>query len=197
LAGRHDQHGRDRRVAVDRAGYVRRIGRQSLVLSRDDVATELPTTPNELYVDCTAPGIRPTAAHPVFSGDRILLQYVTIGIVPWSAATIGYVESTRDDDREKNRLCPVLTFEADTASVLRTAYAGMGGLAARGAERDVGAWTEACRLNPAAGAMSRIGHPDVADALASMAKHFGPAMANLAHRLTTTPSDRPEAMPAA
>ena len=100
---------------VERAGYVRRIGRRSLVLDRGDVVTELPTTPHELYVDCTAPGLRATAARPVFSGDRIVLQYVTIGIVPWSAATIGYVEATRDDDREKNRLCPVLTFEDDVA----------------------------------------------------------------------------------
>ena len=168
---------------VERAGYVRRIGRQSLVLTRDDVTTELPTAPDQVYVDCTARGVRPTAVRPVFSGDRVLLQYVTIGIVPWSAATIAYVEATRDDDREKNRLCPVLTFEADVAGTLRTAHAGMTGLALRGAERDIAAWTEACRLNPAAGAMSRLGQPDVAAAFASMGEHFGTAMANLAHRV--------------
>lgn len=116
---------------VERGGYVRRICRQSLLLSRDGVGTELSTTPRQLYVDCAAPGIRPTARRPVFSRDRIVLQYVTIGIVPWSAATIGYIEATLDDDREKNRLCPVLTFEADVAGALRTAYAGMSGLAAR------------------------------------------------------------------
>lgn len=182
---------------VEREGYVRRIGRQSLVLSRGDVVTELPTTPNELYVDCTAPGVRRTAARPVFSADRILLQYVTVGIVPWSAATIGYVEATREHDREKNRLCPVLTFEADIAGALRTAYAGMRGTAARGAEQDLRAWTEACRLNPAAGAMNRIGQPDVASALGSMAEGFGPAMANLAQRVAATPTESPEALPSA
>ncbi len=176
---------------VEREGYVRRIGRRSLVLSRDDVVTELPTTPDEVYVDCTAPGVRATAAHPVFSDDRILLQYVTVGLVPWSAATIGYVEATRDDDREKNRLCPVLTFEDDVAGALRTAYAGMSGLAARGAESDVGAWTEGCRLNPGAGASSHVDDPDVASALTSMATNFGPAMANLADRLAPHSEDRP------
>jgi hypothetical protein len=180
---------------VERAGYVRRIGRQSLVLSRDDVVTELLTTPNQLYVDCTARGVRSTAVQPVFSGDRILLQYVTIGIVPWSAATIGYLEATRDDDREKNRLCPVLTFEADVAGTLRTAYAGMRGLSARGAEPDVSAWTEACRLNPAAGAMSRRDQPDVASALTSMAENSRPAMANLAHRVGATPAKRLAGVP--
>lgn len=176
---------------VERGGYVRRIGRHSLVLSRDDVVTELPTTPDEVHVDCTAPGVRATAAHPVFSGDRILLQYVTVGLVPWSAATIGYVEATRDDDEEKNRLCPVLTFEDDVAGALRTAYAGMSGLAARGTEQDIGAWTEVCRLNPAAGASSHVDDPDVASALTSMATNFGPAMANLSDRLAPPSGDRP------
>lgn len=182
-------------VRVERAGYVRRIGRQSIALSRDDVVTELPTTPDELYVDCTAPGVRPTAPQSIFSPGRILLQYATIGIVPWSAATIGYVEATRDDDREKNRLCPVLTFEADVAGALRTAYAGICGLLARGSEADLAAWTEACRLNPAAGAMSRIGEPDVAGALASMAGNLSPAMANLAQRAATISTERGENVP--
>jgi hypothetical protein len=131
----------------------------------------------------------------VFSGDRILLQYVTIGIVPWSAATIGYVEASRDDDREKNRLCPVLTFEADVAGTLRTVYAGTTGLAVRGAQPDIGAWTEACRLNPAAGAMSRVDQPDVASALTSIAENIRPAMANLAHRVGATSAGRLAGVP--
>jgi hypothetical protein len=169
---------------VERGGYVRRVGRQSLILSRGDELTELPVTPDEVVVDCTAAGVRPTAPRPVFARDRIVLQYVTIGLVPWSAATIGRIEATRgQDDEAKNRLCPVLTFDADAAGMLRTAYAGMAGLAARGAEPDLAAWTEACRLNPAAGALGRIGEPDIADAFTSMAKNFGAAMANLGHRV--------------
>jgi NAD(P)-binding Rossmann-like domain len=174
---------------VERGGYVRRIGRQSLTLWRGGDATEPSSTPNQLYVDCTAPGVRLTAPRPVFSRDRIVLQYVTIGLVPWSAATIGYVEATRDDDEVKNQLCPVLTFEADVAGALRTAYAGMSGLAARGAEPDLGAWMEACRLNPAAGAMSRLDRPDVAGALTSMAANFGSAMTNLAKRVAAPSVD--------
>ena len=73
----------------------------------------------------------------------------------------------------------------------------MRGLAARGAERDIAAWTEACRLNPAAGAGGRAADPDVAGAWTSMAQDFGPAMANLAHRLATTPAERPDALPTA
>ena len=63
------------------------------------------TVPGEIYIDCTAAGVRPTTARPIFTTGRIILQYVTIGMVPWSAATVGVVEAFGDDDAEKNRLC--------------------------------------------------------------------------------------------
>jgi hypothetical protein len=160
---------------VRHEGHVRRIGSQSVQL---DIG-EVPSTPDELYVDCTAAGVRQTQPIPIFDGDRIVLQYVTIGIVPWSMATIGAVEASREDDAEKNRLCPPVTFSADASEMLQTAYTGMLGLIARGSEPDLGAWTERCRLNPAAGAMSRLDDPDVANALGLMVEHIGAAMQNL------------------
>ena len=171
---------------VVRAGYVRRIGTGSVQLDGDEIAS----SPGELYVDCTAAGVRPTAPRPVFGDDRIVLQYVTIGIVPWSAATVGVVEATRDDDVEKNRLCPPLTFHADADQMLRTASAGMTGLLVRGAEPDLNAWTESCRLNPAAGAMSRLDDPAVAGALSVMVEHIGEAMHNLSTRVAALPAQR-------
>jgi hypothetical protein len=143
-----------------------------------------------MYVDCTAAGVRPVPLQPVFSSDRILLQYVTIGIVPWSMATVGAVEAMRDDVAEKNRLCPPLTFNADASQMLQTAYTGMVGLIARGSEPDLGAWTEGCRLNPAAGAMSRLDDPDVLGALGAMGEHIGEAMRNLTARVASAPAQR-------
>ena len=160
-------------------GYVRRIGSDSVKLD----AGEIPSSPDELYVDCTAVGVRPTAPIPIFDRDRIVLQYITIGIVPWSMATIGAVEALREDDAEKNRLCPPLTFHGDASDMLQTAYTGMVGLIARGSEPDIGAWTESCRLNPASGAMSRLDNPDVASALGMMGEHIGAAMQNLTARV--------------
>jgi hypothetical protein len=164
---------------VVRGGYVRRIGTGAVQLTDG----EIPSVPGELYVDCTAAGVRPIIPRPMFTPGHIVLQYVTIGIAPWSAATVGLVEATRDDDTEKNRLCPTLTFEADASHMLRTAYDGMTGLAVRGAEPDLNAWTETCRLNPAAGAMSRLDDSDVASALTTMMEQFGPAMQNLTGRV--------------
>jgi hypothetical protein len=74
--------------------------------------------------------------------------------------------------------------------MLRTAFIAMTGLAARGAEPDLNAWTEACRLNPAAGAMARLHEPDVMAALTSMAQQFGPAMRNLTDRVAALPAQR-------
>jgi hypothetical protein len=161
---------------VREEGYVRRIGSSSVQLD----AGEIPSSSDEVYVDCTAAGVRQTAPMPIFDGDRIVLQYVTIGIVPWSMATIGMVEASREDDAEKNRLCPPVTFRADAANIVPTAYAGITGLLARGMEPDIGAWNEGCRLNPAAGAMSRLDNPDVLSALGAIGEHLDTAMQNLA-----------------
>jgi hypothetical protein len=56
---------------------------------------------------------------------------VTIGIVPYSAVTTGAVEPMRDDDDDKNRLCPVVVFTGLASDLLRIASQGMTGLAAR------------------------------------------------------------------
>jgi hypothetical protein len=170
---------------VRKEGHVRRIGSSSVQLD----AGQISSSPDEVYIDCTAMGVRQTTPTPIFDGDRIVLQYVTIGIVPWSTATIGAVEASRRDNVEKNRLCPPLTFYADASDMLPTAYTGMIGLIARGSEPDIGAWTENCRLNPAAGALSRLDDPDVASALGVMGEHIGAAMQNLTARVETTRPD--------
>ncbi len=137
------------------------------------------TVPGEVHVDCTANGIPSAIPRPVFEPGRITLQYVTIGIVPLSAATIAAVEARRDDDATKNRLCPPVSFSGDIADVLTLARDGMAGLMARGSEPDLAAWHEACRLNPARGAVGHLDDPRVTDAFASMGANIGAAMKNL------------------
>lgn len=147
---------------VVRRGRVRHVGTDRLVL--DD--GELPTGPAHVHVDCTAAGVRPTVPRPIFEPGRITLQYVTMGFVPWSAATVGAVEALKDDDVTRNRLCPPVVFSGDAAGLLEFAHAGMQGLAARAADPDLGPWTESCRLNPAQGAAAHVNDPRVADAAA-------------------------------
>jgi hypothetical protein len=80
---------------------------------------------------------------------RIRLQTIRAGFPCFCAALAGYVEATRDDDREKNRLCPPNTLPNRPAD-----WAWMqvrGTLAARsyGAEPDIAEWAGRCALNPA------------------------------------------------
>ncbi len=165
---------------IVRLGRVARIGTQRIAFDNG----ELPSDPDHVYVDCTAAGLRPVESRPVFDQGRITMQYVTIGIAPWSAATIAAVEASDRDDDEKNRLCPPVPFTGQTSDLLRLAFAGMSGLLARGAEPDLGAWTESCRLNPARGALDHFDEPQIQTAFETLATHTAPALQNL-ERLTT------------
>jgi hypothetical protein len=163
---------------VVRMGKVRSISTSRLALDHGDVAAD----PHTVYVDCTAAGLSPATLQPVFTPDRITVQYVTIGFASLSAATIATVEASRDDDTEKNRLCPPLTFTGNIADVFELANTGMTGLMTRSAEADLAQWTDSCRLNPAMGAVDRFEEPRVADAFTVLAENIGPALTNLALR---------------
>ena len=164
---------------VVRRGRVRHVGVDRITF--DD--GELPTDPHHVYIDCTAAGVPPTVPRPVFEPGRITLQYVNHGYVPWGAATIAAVEVMKDDDETKNRLCPPVIFSGHVADILRFAKAGMLGIAARGADPEIAAWIEACRLNPARDAAAHLDDPRVTDAFTVMGDHFFPALENL-DRLT-------------
>ena len=88
---------------VVRRGRVRRIDRDAIVL--DDGTID--TSPRHLHVHCAAAGLNPAPAVPMFTADRITLQPIRAGLIPFNAAVVGFVEATRDDTGEKNRLCPV------------------------------------------------------------------------------------------
>ena len=160
---------------VVRARRVRSIGRRRVTTDAGDV----PGDPREIYVDCTAAGVRPTLPRPVFEPGRITIQYVAVGFVPWCAATIGFVESTGFDDEERNRLCPPVVFSGDVADLGRLAYSAMKGSVARARNEAVGPWSGASRLNPARAKLDHIDDADVAESLASMSEHTRAALENL------------------
>jgi len=166
-------------------------GRRVLRIGTDRVVTDsgdFEAAPGRVCVDCTAQGVRPTIRRPIFEDDRITLQYVTIGIVPWSAATVGVVESRDDDAAEKNRLCPTLTFTGQAADIIDIAHAGMAGLMVRASDPDLFTWNEACRLNPASAASTHLDDPRVADAFTAMGSNFAAAMANLERLAAAAPA---------
>lgn len=167
---------------VVRKGKVRNIAAHHISLEDGEV----PTQPDCLHVDCTAAGVRSAPERPVFSGDRITLEYLTVAGATWSAATVGAVEALREDDAEKNRLCPPIRFTGNASDLLRMAQAAMTGLVARSAEPDIAAWDASCRLNPAQAAREQMSDPIVASAFASTISNIGPALRNLGRRVAAT-----------
>ncbi|MBV9872019.1 MAG: hypothetical protein JO214_15495 [Frankiaceae bacterium] len=169
---------------VVRGRRVHRITSTHLVL--DD--GEISAVPGEVHVDCTAHGVPYAPTRPTFAEDRITIGYVTLGIVPWSAATVAAVEAIHVSDDEKNRLTPAMCWTGSTADVIGMLHAGMSGLSARAADPAVGAWNETCRLNPAAGAMAKAGSDTaIGDALTTIITEIGPALENL-QRLAGQPA---------
>jgi hypothetical protein len=163
---------------VVRKGKVRRLDPDRVWLD----SGEERAAPDELFLDCTAAGVRPVAPRPVFEAGRITLEYVAVGIVPWGAATVAAVEAGPNDTAIKNNLCPPVVFSGSIADVLGLAYAAMSGLVARLREPDLMTWNAGCRLNPARGAEGHLDDMRVADAFASIMTNTGRALRNLKQR---------------
>ena len=87
---------------VIRLGHVRRIEADRIVLERGEVDTSR----DVLHVDCTALGLRNSPSTPIFQPGRIVLQQVRHLSPCFNAALAAFVEVHRDDDADRNRLCP-------------------------------------------------------------------------------------------
>jgi len=172
---------------VVRKGRVLRLGTDRIVLEDGTIGSD----PGHVYVDCTASAVRPVAERPIFEADRITAQIVTFGIVPWSAATLGYVEASRDDDRDKNRLCPPLPLTGEVSKDVRFTYLGLKAPAERMAEPDIAAWNDNSRLNPQRGLHEHLDDERVQQAFLRITTKMQPALANLEGLIeqASTPAD--------
>ena len=63
-----------------------------------------------LVVHCAASGLKYPPLVPIWGPEAITLQPIRAGFPCFGAALAGYVEATREDDEEKNRLCPPTPF---------------------------------------------------------------------------------------
>lgn len=130
---------------VVRLGHVRHVTGSEIVLDHGSV----PLAPGSLVVHCAASGLQYPPLVPLWGPDKIRLMTIRVGFPCFCAALAGYVEATRDDDRERNRLCPPNTLPDSLADWARMQVRGT--IAARryGAEPDIAAWANGCALNPA------------------------------------------------
>jgi hypothetical protein len=160
---------------VVRLGRVQHIGVNHIVL--DDGS--IPTDAHQIHVDCTADGLPREAARPIFDSDRITLQQVRTCQPTFNAALIGYVESSRDDDGEKNHLCPPNPYPARAVDWIRATNTSQRAENTWGETPDVAQWMDRSRLNAARGISEHFGEPLMQSALGRYLEFNGPAMERL------------------
>jgi hypothetical protein len=161
---------------VVRNGYVRRISTTRVVLTDG----EIDARPDEVFVDCTARGVRSVMPRPIFGSERMTLQFVTLGNATYSAATIGVVEALAADDVDKNVLCQPSDFDGTLVGFAALVLPVMAGTAARSAVPEVNTWNMGSRMNPIRGAGDRKNDPAIAAAFEMIAEYAPKAPANLA-----------------
>jgi hypothetical protein len=161
---------------VVRRGHVRRVDPGRITLDEGTVDV----VPDALVVHCAANGLRNPPLLPVWQPSAITLQPIRAGFPCFGASVTGYVEATRDDDAEKNRLCPPSPFGNTLADWAAMNVRGTRATTSFGAEPDIRAWANGVPLNPARVPPERRGDPAVVAALERLQQYAGPGVARLA-----------------
>ncbi len=165
-----------RQVAdVVRLGRVRRIEADRIVLERG----ETKTSADVLHVDCTALGLNNAPATPIFQPGRIVLQQVRYLSPTFNAALVGFAEAHRDDDTDKNRLCPPNPYPSSIddwprmmSRTWRTERRWL-------SEPDLSAWIAGSRLNLLGALPNHATDPSVQTAVARYLTHVPTAIERL------------------
>jgi hypothetical protein len=160
---------------VVRLGHVRQAARGELLLDRGAV----PVADRALVVHCAASGLQNPPMVPIWRSDTIRLQTIRVGFPCFCAALAGYVEATRDDDRERNRLCPPNLYGNSLAEWTRMQARGAVAAATFGAEPDIAEWANRCALNPARIEASQRDEPAVQRAATRLGEHRARGLARL------------------
>jgi hypothetical protein len=160
---------------VVRLGRVTHIGEARIALEAGSIATD----DKQIYVDCTANGAHRMPGRAIFEPNRITLQPVRNGLLPFSAALIAFVESAREDDAEKNRLCPPNPYPNAAVD-----WIAMNAISHRAQmswfeEPDLLAWMERSRLDVARGVNAHLAEPQTQAALARFLANLEPAVEKL------------------
>ncbi|MFP5220262.1 MAG: NAD(P)-binding protein [Actinomycetes bacterium] len=130
---------------VVRLGHLRRVDRGRLAFEQGTVQVAR----DALVVHCAASGLKYPPLVPIWQPSVITLQAVRAGFPCFGAALIGYVEATRRDDAEKNRLCPPTPYADTLAQWAQMNVMGAQAAASFGSEPDIKEWANGVALNPA------------------------------------------------
>ena len=161
---------------VVRRGHLETVDRGRLGFADGSVAV----ADDALVVHAAADGLKHPGLVPVWRPEAITLQPIRAGFPCFGAAITGYVEATREDDDEKNRLCPPSPFPNSMAEWVRMNVLGTRAAISFSAEPDIKEWTDRVALNPARVPRGHPGSAALDDARERLATHTRPALARLA-----------------
>jgi hypothetical protein len=160
---------------VVRLGRVRRIETDRIVLAHGETKTGT----GVLHVDCTALGLNHASATPIFQPGRIVLQQVRHLSPSFNAALIGFVEAHRDNDADKNRLCPPNPYPSsidDWPRMISRTWRTEGRWLS---EPDVSGWVAKSRLNLLRALPQHAAEPSVRAVVKRYLTHVGAAIERL------------------
>jgi hypothetical protein len=160
---------------VVRLGRVRRVESDRIVLERGETETRA----DVLHVDCTALGLNKAPATPIFQPGRIVLQQVRYLSPTFNAALVGFVEAHRDDDADKNRLCPPNPYPSSVEDWPRMMSRGWKAEGRWLNEPDLSAWAAESRLNLLRALPDHAAEPSVQEAVKRYVTHVGAAIERL------------------
>ena len=161
---------------VVRLGHVRAVEPGRIEL--DDGS--IPLARDALVLHCAAHGLKTPPPVPIWRPSVVTLQTIRAGFPCFAAALAGYVEATRDDEADKNRLCPPTPYSDSLAQWAAMTLLGTRATMSFGAEPDIKAWADTVALNPARIPPDHPGSADLDDAIARIRAHRGPALERLA-----------------
>ncbi|WP_107773720.1 NAD(P)-binding protein [Nocardioides sediminis] len=160
---------------VVRRGHVESVSRGKLALAGGTVGI----ADDALVVHCAADGLKYPPLVPVWRPQDITLQPIRAGFPCFGAALIGYVEATRDDDDEKNRLCPPSNYGDSMAQWAEMNVRGTRATMSFISEKDIKQWSDTTALNPTRVRPDQEPSAALDDAVARVMTHTGPAVARL------------------
>lgn len=161
---------------VVRRGHIDTVRRGRIDLADGSVGV----ADDALVVNCAADGLKMPPRVPIWATGSITLQPIRAGFPCFGAALAGYVEATRNDDGEKNRLCPPSSYGNSLTDWARMNVLGLRSSASFGSEPDIKAWSDGVALNPSRIPPDHPGSPELDDALERLQSYLGPGVARLA-----------------
>jgi hypothetical protein len=130
---------------VVRLGHVRSVEPKRIALENGSVTVAR----DAIVVHCAASGLKYPPTIPIWAPSAITLQPIRAGFPCFGAALAGYVEATRQDDTDKNRLCPPTPLPNTLAGWANMNVLGTRAAMSFGSEPDINTWANGVALNPA------------------------------------------------